>query len=168
MNRIIDVTNRVELEAFDDPVFLDGLLRAKVQSQVRPLQLTSGLLAVAQSSLTVCWGGGGPGGHRADPPAPGRGQRGAPGGQDPGRLESLVVEGVSFGYPGTDGLALRDISLELRAGEVVALVGENGSGKTTLAKLLCGLYRPTEGSIRWNGRPAWATSTGTPCAARSG
>ncbi len=53
MNRIIDVTNRVELEAFDDPVFLDGLLRAKVQSQVRPLQLTSGLLAVGQSSLTV-------------------------------------------------------------------------------------------------------------------
>ncbi len=49
-------------------------------------------------------------------------------------------------------MALRDVSLELRAGEVVALVGENGSGKTTLAKLLCGLYRPTEGSIRWNGR----------------
>jgi ATP-binding cassette subfamily B protein len=73
--------------------------------------------------------------------------------QDPGRLESLVVDGVSFGYPGTEGLALREVSLELRAGEVVALVGENGSGKTTLAKLLCGLYRPTEGSIRWNGRP---------------
>jgi ATP-binding cassette subfamily B protein len=48
-------------------------------------------------------------------------------------------------------VALRDVSLELRAGEVVALAAENGSGKTTLAKLLCGLYRPTEGSIRGNG-----------------
>ena len=309
MNRIIDVTNRVELEAFDDPVFLDGLLRAKVQSQVRPLQLTSGLLAVGQSSLTVAgvvvalgaiepillplgvasvvplaWASrrNSRGLHRTEAAltandrerlyleevlsgreaakevrvfrlgpflrrrydrlwaerisahqvlARSRAQRttaaalmataalvgaaalllwlvlggrttaadattaaiaaqvlagrlralhsgtaslyecslflndvtafldiaptvgAGSGGQDPRRLESLVVDGVSFGYPGTDGLALRDISLELRAGEVVALVGENGSGKTTLAKLLCGLYRPTEGSIRWNGRP---------------
>jgi ATP-binding cassette subfamily B protein len=42
------------------------------------------------------------------------------------------------------------VSLEIRRGEVVALVGENGSGKTTLAKMLAGLYRPETGSIRWD------------------
>ena len=47
--------------------------------------------------------------------------------------------------------ALRDVSLEIRAGEVIALVGENGSGKTTLAKLLSGLYRPDRGHVRWDG-----------------
>jgi ATP-binding cassette subfamily B protein len=43
------------------------------------------------------------------------------------------------------------VSLAIRAGEIVALVGENGSGKTTLAKLLAGLYRPAQGVIRWDG-----------------
>ncbi|MBI2325390.1 MAG: ABC transporter ATP-binding protein [Chloroflexi bacterium] len=47
--------------------------------------------------------------------------------------------------------ALRDASLEIGAGEVVALVGENGSGKTTLAKVLSGLYRPDGGHVRWDG-----------------
>jgi ATP-binding cassette subfamily B protein len=42
------------------------------------------------------------------------------------------------------------VSIELRAGQVVALVGENGSGKTTLAKLLGGLYAPTSGTVRWD------------------
>src|SRR5262249_6951674 len=54
-------------------------------------------------------------------------------------------------YPGAHHPALRDVSIDIRAGEVVALVGENGSGKTTLAKLLCFLYRPDSGEIRWNG-----------------
>jgi ATP-binding cassette subfamily B protein len=43
------------------------------------------------------------------------------------------------------------VSLTVRAGEVVALVGENGSGKTTLAKLLAGLYQPETGQVRWDG-----------------
>lgn len=63
----------------------------------------------------------------------------------------LQVERVSYGYPGSETLALRDISLELTAGQVVALVGENGSGKTTLAKLLAGLHYPSAGVIRWDG-----------------
>ena len=57
---------------------------------------------------------------------------------------------VGFRYPGASTWALRDISLTLRAGETIALVGENGSGKTTLAKLLGQLYAPTSGEILWD------------------
>ena len=63
----------------------------------------------------------------------------------------LTVERVSFSYSDTGAPALRDASLEISAGEVVALVGENGSGKTTLAKLLSRLYLPTHGRILWDG-----------------
>lgn len=67
----------------------------------------------------------------------------------------IQFEGVTFRYPSAahDGTraSLNAVSLEIRAGEVVALVGENGSGKTTLAKLLAGLYQPTEGRVLWDG-----------------
>jgi ATP-binding cassette, subfamily B, bacterial len=69
----------------------------------------------------------------------------------PRGFEHLTVDGVSFTYPSGDEPALRDVHLEIRRGEVVALVGENGSGKTTLAKLLAGLYSPTKGAIDWDG-----------------
>ena len=59
----------------------------------------------------------------------------------------LRVEGVSFAYPDREKPALSDVSLDLPAGRVIALVGENGSGKSTLVKLLCGFYRPTSGRI---------------------
>jgi ATP-binding cassette subfamily B protein/ATP-binding cassette subfamily C protein len=67
------------------------------------------------------------------------------------RFERIVVEDVTFTYPGADTRSLNGISVELRAGEVVALVGENGSGKTTLAKIVAGLYRPDGGDVRWDG-----------------
>jgi ATP-binding cassette subfamily B protein len=63
----------------------------------------------------------------------------------------VAMEAVSFAYPGTGRPVLHDIDLELRRGEVVALVGENGAGKSTLVKLLCALYQPTVGTIRWDG-----------------
>ncbi len=69
----------------------------------------------------------------------------------PEGFATLTIDHVSFTYPGTDRVALEDVSFEVHAGEVVALVGENGSGKTTLAKLLCHLYAPTAGRILWDG-----------------
>ena len=63
----------------------------------------------------------------------------------------IVLNRVSFQYPEGARKALEDISLTIRPGEVVALVGENGSGKTTLIKLLCRLYDPTAGSINIDG-----------------
>jgi ABC-type bacteriocin/lantibiotic exporter with double-glycine peptidase domain len=65
----------------------------------------------------------------------------------------LRFDKVCFGY-GTPGAppVLREIDLEVRPGECVALVGPSGSGKTTLARLLLGLYRPSQGSIRVDGR----------------
>jgi ATP-binding cassette subfamily B protein/ATP-binding cassette subfamily C protein len=82
----------------------------------------------------------------ADPSA----DRGAAAVVMPDRFERIVVEDVTFSYPGADTRSLNGISLELRAGEVVALVGENGSGKTTLAKILAGLYQPDGGDVRWD------------------
>ncbi|MDD5711984.1 MAG: ABC transporter ATP-binding protein, partial [Smithellaceae bacterium] len=63
----------------------------------------------------------------------------------------ISFHGVSFGYPNSGANALSDIDLELKPGQVIALVGENGSGKTTLIKLLCRLYDPTQGSITADG-----------------
>src|SRR5439155_6456634 len=60
-------------------------------------------------------------------------------------------EGVTFTYPAASAPALREVSMEIQAGQVVALVGENGSGKTTLAKLLSRLYLPGAGRITWDG-----------------
>ena len=59
----------------------------------------------------------------------------------------IRVEHVSFAYPGTSRVVLDDVSVELPAGSVVAIVGENGAGKTTLVKLLAKMYEPTSGSI---------------------
>ncbi|HZX81062.1 MAG TPA: ABC transporter ATP-binding protein [Lysobacter sp.] len=64
----------------------------------------------------------------------------------------FVFENVGFRYPGAERWALRGLEFELRAGEVLALVGENGAGKTTLVKLLARLYEPDEGRILLDGR----------------
>jgi ATP-binding cassette, subfamily B, bacterial len=67
--------------------------------------------------------------------------------------KGLVFENVGFQYSHSDRWALRNVSLTLQPGEVIALVGENGSGKTTLTKLLSRLYDPSEGRILLDGQP---------------
>ncbi len=75
--------------------------------------------------------------------------------------DGIRFENVSFSYPGIDEPALRNVSLHLRPGRKLALVGENGAGKTTLIKLLTRLYRPTEGRILLDGLEldAWDLDT---------
>lgn len=71
----------------------------------------------------------------------------------PRRIErGFAFENVGFRYPDAERWALRGLEFELRAGEVLALVGENGAGKTTLVKLLARLYDPDEGRILLDGR----------------
>lgn len=65
--------------------------------------------------------------------------------------DCLLIEDLSFMYPGTDTEVLTGIRLEIPAGATVALVGENGAGKTTLVKLLCRFYEPTAGRILLDG-----------------
>lgn len=69
----------------------------------------------------------------------------------PAPERGVEFEHVSFRYPGAVSDALHDVSLQIRPGESVALVGENGSGKTTLIKLLTRLYEPTAGRIMLDG-----------------
>jgi ATP-binding cassette, subfamily B, bacterial len=68
-----------------------------------------------------------------------------------GAPPAISLRGVSYRYPEAESFALKDIDLEIAAGESIAIVGANGAGKTTLVKLLCGLYQPTEGEIRLDG-----------------
>ncbi|MDQ4091123.1 MAG: ABC transporter ATP-binding protein/permease [Actinomycetota bacterium] len=63
----------------------------------------------------------------------------------------LRLEGVGFRYPGSEGWALRDVDLEIHAGETLALVGTTGSGKTSLLNLVPRLYDVTEGRILLDG-----------------
>jgi len=73
-------------------------------------------------------------------------------GDGPDPAAGVVFEHVSFTYPGTDRPAIRDLSLTLRPGQSIGVVGRNGSGKTTLIKLLAGLYAVDEGRILYEGR----------------
>ncbi len=67
--------------------------------------------------------------------------------------EGIRFENVTFRYPGSDRLALRNFSLNLKPNQIVALVGPNGAGKSTVIKLLCRFYDPNFGSIAIDGVP---------------
>ncbi|MBQ9150700.1 MAG: ABC transporter ATP-binding protein [Clostridia bacterium] len=68
-----------------------------------------------------------------------------------GQAHTIEFRHVSFIYPGTERKVLDDVSLTIRPGETLVLVGLNGAGKTTLLKLLTRLYDPTEGTILLDG-----------------
>lgn len=71
-----------------------------------------------------------------------------------GQLErGIRLDHVTVRYPDTARPALDDVSVDLRAGTIVAVVGENGAGKSTLIELLAGLHRPTSGRILVDGTP---------------
>jgi ATP-binding cassette, subfamily B, bacterial len=82
----------------------------------------------------------------AVPPPPGDALRG------PDPADGVRFEDVSFTYPGAEQPALAHVTLHLKPGASLALVGENGSGKTTLIKLLTRLYAPTSGRILLDGK----------------
>ncbi|MBZ4321295.1 ABC transporter ATP-binding protein [Streptomyces huiliensis] len=84
----------------------------------------------------------------------------------PDEVSLIRFENVTFHYPEDDDEkeaagegkpggrkrpALKDVTLDIPAGRIVAFVGENGSGKTTVSKLLAGLYQPDAGTVRWDG-----------------
>ena len=74
-----------------------------------------------------------------------------PTGVPPAPPTLLSVSKLTYRYPGSTMDAVHDVSLELRRGQVMAIVGANGSGKTTLSKLLCQLLQPRNGSVSWDG-----------------
>jgi len=78
--------------------------------------------------------------------------------KNPGKPHEIRLEHVSFRYEGCEEDAVHDLTLTIRPGEKIALVGMNGAGKSTLAKLVCGLYRPTSGKIYLDGRDAASIS----------
>jgi len=87
---------------------------------------------------------------------------------EPDFSQGITVSGVEFAYPKADKNAIDGVSLTIRPGETLALVGENGSGKTTLVKLLCGLYKPDKGEVIIGGRNVMETSDAALFAKTSG
>jgi ABC-type bacteriocin/lantibiotic exporter with double-glycine peptidase domain len=68
-------------------------------------------------------------------------------------LPIISVEDLTFSYPETDQIVLREINFSIKAGQFVAIVGQSGAGKSTLVDLLLGMYQPTGGYIKISGLP---------------
>ncbi|MDX2514641.1 MULTISPECIES: ABC transporter ATP-binding protein [Streptomyces] len=66
-------------------------------------------------------------------------------------IDEVCVQGAVYRYPGKDKPAVDGVSLTLRRGQILALVGVNGSGKTTLTRLLAGILLADKGTVTWNG-----------------
>ena len=65
--------------------------------------------------------------------------------------KNIIVENLSFKYPGNNLSTINNVSFEIKKGEIIALVGPNGAGKSTLVRLLCRLYDPDSGAVKYDG-----------------
>jgi ATP-binding cassette subfamily B protein len=65
--------------------------------------------------------------------------------------KKIVVDNLSFTYPGNNFTTISNVSFEIKKGEIIALVGPNGAGKSTLVRLLCRLYDPDSGNVKYDG-----------------
>jgi len=68
-------------------------------------------------------------------------------------LPIISVENLTFSYPETDQIVLKEVNFSIKAGQFVAIVGQSGAGKSTLVDLLLGMYEPTGGYIKISGLP---------------
>ncbi len=66
-------------------------------------------------------------------------------------INEIELRNVSYSFSDSDDYVIRDVSMKVKKGEKIAIVGLNGAGKTTLVSLICGLLKPTEGEILYNG-----------------
>lgn len=66
------------------------------------------------------------------------------------KKHDIILDNVSFAYPGTENNTIKNVSLHIKAGETLAIVGENGSGKSTLTRLITGLYKPKTGKVTYD------------------
>lgn len=67
-------------------------------------------------------------------------------------MRETVIKDLSFSYPGTDKLVLKDINMDVAEGEFVSILGQSGCGKSTLLRLLAGLEKQTSGEILIDGK----------------
>ena len=68
-------------------------------------------------------------------------------------MRETVIKDLSFSYPGTDKLVLKDINMDVAEGEFVSILGQSGCDKSTLLRLLAGLEKQTSGEILIDGKP---------------
>lgn len=131
-----DVARRGELAAaFEDDIVRDAVATASEGDSPRKAPATSE--------------GDSP--HKAPLTSEGDSPRKVPATSEPADIR---FEHVTFFYPGSSRAALKDVSVTIREGEKVAIVGRNGSGKSTFVNLLCGLYEPQQGSVSIAGKEA--------------
>ncbi|MGH3309142.1 MAG: ATP-binding cassette domain-containing protein [Streptomyces sp.] len=76
-------------------------------------------------------------------------------------VEEIRLEEATYQYPGKDKPAVDGVSLTLRRGEILAIVGVNGSGKSTLTRLITGIYLADKGRVTWNGSDLAAVDPAT-------